>query len=362
MGISYSRIPEIYIDSFHTGRILENLRRFKTMPFIVIGLSLLYLLKYKIENTNGNVPEYVSSYSIIFGVMIILSLVFVLFNFICKRKVPLKTVDKVHHFYIFILFLLCVGLTAAKLQVSEDFSGYIIGILVMAFLLRTEPWKFLLMSVLGIALFHISLVFFFSYVLTLDVFLITLVVFVLSLFMFINRENRLQDMFLLRKQLEETALRDPLTNAFNRRHMIEFLNKELAKFRRTKTATSVMMIDIDHFKRINDEYDHSIGDLVLKEFTEIINENIRDTDLLCRYGGEEFLVILSGADSGVAFKIAERIRKKIADYNFSELSCNVTASFGVAAFSEEDDEISIIKRADQLLYKAKRAGRNQTCI
>ena len=358
----YSKVPEEYKADFHAVRILDNVKHLSFLPYLVAGLSFLYLLKYRIADLSGNELLNVQHYRNIFIVMIFLSLGFVVFGLFMRKKAALKMTDYVHHIYLFMLFILCVSLTLLDLQESEDYTGYTVGLLILAFVLRTEPWKFLVISLIGIVFFIVSLLFGIFIDIDLNHLLPVIVISVLSMYVAVNREDRAQDLYLLRKQFEEAAVRDPLTNVFNRRYMIEFLNKELAKFRRTRIVSSIILIDIDHFKRINDEYDHSTGDSVLKQFSEIINENIRDTDLFCRYGGEEFLIILTGADRNISFKIAERIRMKIAHYSFPELSHNVTISIGVAIFTEGDDEMSLIKRADHFLYKAKNSGRNQTCI
>lgn len=158
--------------------------------------------------------------------------------------------------------------------------------------------------------------------------------------------------------------RDPLTEAFNRRAFMTYLERAFSRIRRDGTPVAVMMIDLDHFKKINDAHGHSVGDVVLKKFTALTNENLRTEDVLGRVGGEEFAVLLPGATNEGAAVIAERVRDACQNtpITFGSAVVQFTVSIGVAdvdARSGEDTVDVVMRRADIALYRAKNDGRNQ---
>lgn len=159
------------------------------------------------------------------------------------------------------------------------------------------------------------------------------------------------------KQLEELAATDPLTSLYNRRKFNEVLQYEIERDRRYKCGLSLILCDIDHFKQINDNYGHDIGDKVLTEFAEQVKTAIREADLFARWGGEEFAILIPNSSSEIAISLAEKIRIFIENSNFS-VGKKVTASFGVSILLMNEDRESLIKRADHALYTAKEKGRN----
>lgn len=170
----------------------------------------------------------------------------------------------------------------------------------------------------------------------------------------------------LRQTLRNLSIRDVLTGLYNRRFVEEVFDHEISRCRRNDKSLSVLMIDVDHFKRFNDNFGHDAGDVVLRAVGTLLKENFRKTDLPCRLGGEEFLVILPECDSSAAFKVAEQLRVKISElvlfYQGKKLDA-VTASIGLAAWPQpfEDDSL-LVAAADAALYAAKHAGRNQVQI
>ena len=158
-------------------------------------------------------------------------------------------------------------------------------------------------------------------------------------------------------ELEIMATHDPLTNCLNRRAFFERFRTEVNSAKRYGHDVSCIMVDIDHFKDINDTYGHAAGDQVLKELVEIIQKLKRDPDIVCRYGGEEFCVALPFTDLFGAVEAAERFRHGVESHDFSGIS--ITASFGVSSmFSGADDITSLLGHADDALYIAKDGGRN----
>jgi len=169
--------------------------------------------------------------------------------------------------------------------------------------------------------------------------------------------------------LRHHANTDPLTGVHNRRFFHDVLSRESERSKRHNQPLSLIILDIDHFKVINDTFGHLAGDQVLREIGRLTRENIRTIDMVCRYGGEEFAVILPQTELEAASLIAERLRTGIAEFPFStgeESPLMVTASLGVACRHESDylskQGTELIQAADQALYAAKDTGRNRTCM
>lgn len=158
--------------------------------------------------------------------------------------------------------------------------------------------------------------------------------------------------------LERQATTDVLTGIPNRLKFNSALGREIRKAWRHRVPLSLIMFDIDHFKRINDTYGHHIGDLVLQELAGLIGKSIREEDILARWGGEEFVVLLPHTDRDGGVKLANRMLLKVAKNTFSVVN-TVTCSFGVALFRKEDDGEAFVQRADKALYAAKGRGRNR---
>jgi len=161
--------------------------------------------------------------------------------------------------------------------------------------------------------------------------------------------------------LEKKANIDSLTQIYTRQRFEELYSLELHRSQRYINSLSILFLDIDHFKKINDVYGHDIGDATLKTFASLISSTIREYDVFGRWGGEEFILMLPQTDVNVAFKIAEKLRKLIETYKFDKLK-NITCSIGISMLQKDDDYHSLIKRADNALYKAKNTGRNKTII
>ena len=166
--------------------------------------------------------------------------------------------------------------------------------------------------------------------------------------------------------LEELAFIDPLTNCVNRRKFEEISNLELQRSTRYNSELSFLMLDIDHFKIVNDTYGHAVGDDVLKHFSSICLKLARDTDIVARVGGEEFIVMLPETNEDGAFIFAERFREEIynSTLTINENTIKYTVSIGISSLnSDKDSTISmILQRADRALYEAKESGRNRSVI
>jgi len=168
----------------------------------------------------------------------------------------------------------------------------------------------------------------------------------------------------LRKRLQEELLllsiTDPLTRIFNRRYVAQKLDEEVARVKRYQRPLSVIMLDIDLFKRVNDTYGHAVGDDVLRGLATAVKSRIRQTDIFGRWGGEEFLLVLPDTNLENAARLAEDLRLQISSLRISPVP-QVTASFGVTSYRSGDTVDTLVQRADDLMYEAKAAGRNRVC-
>jgi diguanylate cyclase (GGDEF)-like protein len=167
----------------------------------------------------------------------------------------------------------------------------------------------------------------------------------------------------LKEELHEQAIHDPLTGLYNRRYLNETLAREITRVERENNSLSVIMSDIDHFKMINDTYGHPVGDKFLVEIASLMKKHARGSDIVCRYGGEEFLLVLPGTTISSAAKRAEEIRQKCTEIIIQHKGkdLKVTMSFGMATYPDHGKESEeIIAKADKALYRAKAQGRNRT--
>lgn len=153
------------------------------------------------------------------------------------------------------------------------------------------------------------------------------------------------------------AIRDPLSGVFNRKKFYSELTKEIKRAERYGHNIALVMFDIDWFKEINDKYGHQTGDHVLQEIVKIVETNIRKTDVFCRYGGDEFVILMPETNIDGATHLAEKLKKSIEQHEFEQIK-NITCSFGVSEYIEKEGEDSFIKRVDTALYNAKNSGRN----
>jgi len=181
----------------------------------------------------------------------------------------------------------------------------------------------------------------------------------------VHLENLTKELEQKNRTLDNLANIDGLTGLFNHRYFQNILDQEIKRAERHSTYLSLVLIDIDHFKKVNDTYGHQVGDFILAEFSKTIQKNIRQYDIIARYGGEEFVVILPETTTEDALLVAEKLRAVIekTDFQDSRETYRITASFGQSGCSPavEDNfhKNTLINQADQALYEAKEKGRNK---
>lgn len=170
---------------------------------------------------------------------------------------------------------------------------------------------------------------------------------------------------ILYKKVEELALTDGLTGLFVRRHFLKRLKEETERSKRYKLSLALLMVDIDNFKKCNDNYGHLVGDVILKEIASVIKNNIREVDLAGRYGGEELCIALPETDKQGSLQVSERIRSAIENKKVSAYgeTIQATVSIGLSVYPKDKKEVTeLIQAADEALYLAKRGGKNKTVV
>ena len=172
----------------------------------------------------------------------------------------------------------------------------------------------------------------------------------------------------LLEHIHAQTIRDELTDVYNRRYLDTKLRDEVRRAKRYKRPISVLMLDLDHFKQINDTLGHAQGDETLRELAKLLRGQTREIDVVCRYGGDEFTMVLPETDAQAAARKAERLRQKVAGFDFRNLTdagrpLRLSLSIGVAALEESvGDEADLLKRADDALFRSKRGGRNRVTL
>lgn len=168
------------------------------------------------------------------------------------------------------------------------------------------------------------------------------------------------------EDLSKIAIFDPLTGLYNRRYMDEVMRDELIRALQHTTTVGILMGDIDYFKKINDTYGHRTGDLVLQAAAKLFKKSVRSADSVCRYGGEEFVIIMPGASLAILARTAEKIRARFETFRFTtqeKTKIAITISIGAASFPQHANQLDdVIELADRALYRAKLAGRNRVVI
>jgi len=182
---------------------------------------------------------------------------------------------------------------------------------------------------------------------------------------FLQRQALQEELEEKNRLLSEISITDDLMQIYNRRYLMKRLDEEIKRIKRYNYPLSALMIDLDYFKKINDTYGHTQGDKALRGLAELLQKNIRAMDILCRYGGEEIVILMPHTNFRGATLTGERIRSKVKANNFgsADMPLNITVSIGLITFDGEDKVSldSVISYLDNLLYKAKNNGRDQVC-
>lgn len=361
-SLSIQKLKQVASDpKYKKEQLAENIETFRYLPLIFCVLCSLFAIAYNLE---GRESQAIATF--VFLGIAGLSLFIFFFIRIAIRNNYERVLDVTIYVYCIILVFCLVGITILDSYDFYDLPAFIIGSLGFAYFYRTKLDRMLAVLItanivlpIGISLVHAI------YPSSLAVFL-QLTVFILAVFISVNRENIRRRLFLITHALEastreyrEMSFRDPLTRLYNRRYLMDYLNRLFGIYSRKSDVFSLLILDVDYFKNINDSYGHDAGDSILQEMASLISSICRASDVCCRYGGEEFVVLMPDTDMKSAVVLAGRIRNSIKSWRFEHSKNSVTVSIGVAHVTEGDTPATLFKRADQALYIAKSEGRDR---
>ncbi len=359
-----SQLGSIQKDKYKEFNELKNWNRFPRFAAVVFIASISFLLQhrfYPVVDRNSNL------YSFYIGVYSGLLLTTILFSFIIhflnKNHIRFHFIYLVY-FNIFIVSTL--SLNVLNFYTSEDLSLFAFVVMSIPLIIRTRFYHYISIYICILTGFTLSLVILHpnkTDVLRItQIFLYSFVGFLTTLTVeYARRKTFHLEEELRRKNtiLESISVKDPLTGVFNRRYMMDLLVHHILLSRKTEQPFSQGIVDIDHFKKINDTLGHLTGDDVLKEIAKIITIAVRSSDLVFRFGGEEFIILFPNTNLENAGFVMQRIKSVIENHDFMGVPWKVTASGGFTQLTGTDSPDALLQRSDDLLYKAKQDGRNR---
>ncbi len=363
-------LREEYLDKLLADQNVHNYKHMNDVSLLMVFLSALMLLQHVYFPQKGELPEYARSYIFIYGSLIVLGIVFIISKAVIGRtkiRFPEIVKKRMMLLYLYLLSVFFVGLTYVDLHFTMDLSGFIIVILFLSTMIWQGALEFSLVSGFALLMLYLSFQLIAPYKqMQFQHYVQGLVYYALSMVLFRSLSGIRMENFLNRinlegqyRMLETESATDPLTGLYNRRYMKEELQKELSRSERSGHCFSIVLLDMDHFKKINDSYGHVTGDEVLRELARILREAVRLSDKVFRFGGEEFLILLPDSKGEDAFTQAERIREKVENFPFTGLRRKTTISIGIAQSGEDCTLEYLIHQADKGLYTAKKKGRNR---
>jgi diguanylate cyclase (GGDEF)-like protein len=359
-----SQFVSINKDKYHEFNVNKNWNRFPRFAVIAFVVSSIFFLQHTFYPNVDRKSFLYDAYLIAYGLLPIITALYTILVYILN-----KSHIRIHFVYLsyFGLFIICVlYMNILKLYHSDDLSLYTFVMMAIPLIIRTRLIYYSLIYTvvwLGfmfcVYIFHFDKVSFFK---NSQLFLYALVGYLTTLTIeYARRKTFHLEEELRRKNtiLESISVKDPLTGLFNRRYMMDLLVHHILLSRRHCKPFSQGIIDIDHFKRVNDTLGHLTGDDVLKEIARIIKIAVRISDLVFRFGGEEFIILFPETNLENASIVMERIRKSIESNVFNGVPWKISASGGFTELLATDSPETILKRSDELLYKAKMEGRNR---
>jgi len=347
--LSYKGMPIFTDYDYYANQLWIGARYLESITL----LSGLFFLRMKKQL---NIYVLMVVYTVLTTLILLSVFIWKIFPICFSDEVGLTPFKKISEYIIIVILLICLLMLHNVKKTFEPKIYYlivasIICTIISEFSFTTYVSNYGFMSAFG----HYFKIFSFYFV-----YMIILKIGIQEPYNVVFREMKLSEVALSLKneQLKDIAIRDSLTNLYNHGYIYEFLSKEEKRFIRSREPFSIIMIDIDHFKQMNDTHGHVQGDLLLRELAVLLKGHLRSSDIIGRYGGEEFLAVLVNSDLNTGFYVAEKIRKTVENYIFSN-GLTITISLGVSEYQETSIS-DLIDRADKKMYEAKRLGRNRT--
>lgn len=357
------------IDSRETyleNRFQDNYNLFCKASVFSAVFGALFTARNLMSLYNGEEVEHYAYYFTAYLFLMSASLFSRLLVALLADLIEPKALDDLIFVTFSFIFFNLVAISALDSYRGLDFTGYVFGGLGIAFVYRGELTRFLLVLGLGFFLFWFVLAFSLGQSFNLMGSLPILAFTCFALYISQSREKAHQAIFEVSKQLEESnrklqgeVVRDPLTSVYNRTYLNDFLKRELLSERRKDTPLGLVVCDLDDFKRVNDQFGHHCGDKVLSEIAGLLARAMKNSDVLVRYDGEEFVMLLPGVDSTNTRAIAEELCQHVSLFESSVVKHTFSASFGVTEYRENDTADSLLQRGYQCLYRAQALGKNQ---
>ncbi len=360
---------KIVYKKFRSRLIYENSKRFLLILGFIVFSQVVFIL---LENFN-----IIKNQDTVFKERIMVMLICLIFLGLIKyfsgskRNEKSKSILGVVISAIQILSVFIGGYFNTIMFSNKDysFSVYLLVVFILSLTYVSNPYyssALILVSFLGLTLYTNSYIVQLSYFIG-DFLIAVIFVILLCIGNIMNFNGQLK-LFLqeieiskANAKLEEISQTDELTGIYNRRKSADVISENIEIASRYKYCFSIALIDIDNFKTVNDTYGHNVGDLVLQQFVNNIKNMLRSTDILGRWGGEEFIIITPNCKEDEAYFLVERLRKKNEEIYFPKVG-KVTFSAGISIYENQDDFSKLVDKADKALYAAKNEGRNQTQI
>jgi diguanylate cyclase (GGDEF)-like protein len=345
--------------NYHKDLLYDNRRRFQLLGFMLTAVGLGFLAQHLLAPGVPSGSDEHSAYMIIYLSTALGGVIAALYPLGFRNRPVMLRAESILQVGLAAFFLAVgVALTILDLESGDGFIAYVTVAVLSGIILRNRGLTVVLLFiaasagiVLGVTLSGSGLS---------PSHLIQLLLFTaMGIALGLVREHDRRERFLAQVQLLEQSIVDPLTDVYNRRFFIEELERTVQRRRRYGHPFCLAIIDIDLFKEINDKFGHLVGDSVLESYAWMLLDHLRESDVVARYGGDEFMVILSETRLPEARQVLERLRTHFGEYVFEGIGRPITCSIGFVECPDDGVTNLLIQRADELLYQAKEEGRNR---
>lgn len=350
-------------------QVEDNYNRFLVIPIItcVIGLLFFTLNSYIYFYQEPNITT--NSYFVLWSALVLISLMFRVFISTVNKTNNYHLLDKIILAYSVSMCCVAASVTALDATGGNDLTAYSYTILGFATAYRASIGKYLVITLATFIYFLCFLTLVLKQPASLSLILPILVLNVISVFIAVSLEGNRKKMVRLSSQLEVTnrrlkdeSIRDPLTQLYNRRYLTDYLMRKVKEFVRSNESLCVAICDLDHFKKVNDELGHLIGDRALESFAQMLHRVGRETDIHIRFGGEEFVIVMPKTNLQQALVSIDRLRAATSSHQFDGIPWQQTVSVGLTEIKHGDNYDTLLARADSFVYEAKSRGRNQVVV